>query len=768
MMRSAKIASLWLILLAFVRLAHADGLLQKRSDGQFLRLSRTLVEVEVFDQIALTTVVHEFINFEDVDSLDVLYLFPLPANAAVTGLAVWRDSLYAEFSLAAADSGGGNQDLPGGDENPELLDYLRPNPLVVPMVLTTDTVRVRLSYAELLPFDFGAIQYRYPANSGSFDTGALDAFAILMRFSTQRTIMAIETPGFASGVDIHGPFSATIGYDAANFSAAGDFIVDYQLAQEEVGLFTLTYNDPADTTEAAGFFVSLLEPGNIQPDEILNKHFTFVLDRSGSMGGGKILQARAAARYSVEHLNANDFFNIIDFATNVRQFRNEAVPATPANIADAVAYIEQIQATGSTNINDALLAGLSQTLASEVNQIIFLTDGHATTGVTSTTQILANIRAANVHDASIFVFGVGNSVARDLLQAMADENHGVATFIAEGEPIDEVIVNFFARVSNPVLVDVSLDFGALEVFDVYPVALPDMFAGFQQVIAGRYAGPGAFDITLNGSVANADTALIYHDVVFADSSTDNVFIPKVWAKKKIDHLYARWLKEGEPEELKQEIIALSLKYGVLSPFTEFDKPDDPVTHVDGVLFTSAQAEVEGAAAEQAGVLLTWTLAGDLEAVAAVEIFRHGDSGFERLASLSGGATFYKDAEADPAQARRYRIDLVLIDGARVSRQVDYAPQLVEQFALAQNYPNPFNPETRIVFSLAADARVRLRVYNVLGEVIVELVDESLPAGRHEITWNGRDTRRRPVASGVYFYQIEAGTFKATRRMLLAR
>src|SRR3990172_9397700 len=153
---------------------------------------------------------------------------------------------------------------------------------------------------------------------------------------------------FSSGIDIIDAFSATVGYDQARLIATRDFVLDYKLAQEEVGLFTLTYRDPADTTETAGFFLALLEPGSVQPGEIISKHFTFVFDRSGSMGGGKIVQAKDAAHYCIEHLNANDFFNIIDFSSDVRQYKNEPVKATPANIAEAVNYVNNISANGGT------------------------------------------------------------------------------------------------------------------------------------------------------------------------------------------------------------------------------------------------------------------------------------------------------------------------------------------------------------------------------------------------------------------------------------
>lgn len=92
----------------------------------------------------------------------------------------------------------------------------------------------------------------------------------------------------------------------------------------------------------------------------------------------------------------------------------------------------------------------------------------------------------------------------------------------------------------------------------------------------------------------------------------------------------------------------------------------------------------------------------------------------------------------------------------------------QAFALNPNYPNPFNPRTTIPFNLAEPSRVTLRVFNLLGQEVTTLVDETRPAGRYEIFWEGRDRYGRPVASGVYVIRMRAGDFAASRKLLLMR
>mgnify|MGYP003322819214 FL=1 len=101
-------------------------------------------------------------------------------------------------------------------------------------------------------------------------------------------------------------------------------------------------------------------------------------------------------------------------------------------------------------------------------------------------------------------------------------------------------------------------------------------------------------------------------------------------------------------------------------------------------------------------------------------------------------------------------------------QVRRLGALPQAYSLAQNFPNPFNPSTTIRYNLKEAGAVTLRIYDVMGQRVRELVNAPQSAGRYQLTWDGRDQRGTPVANGVYFYELRAGEFRALRKMVLMK
>ncbi|MAG20541.1 MAG: hypothetical protein CMF77_00005 [Candidatus Marinimicrobia bacterium] len=107
-----------------------------------------------------------------------------------------------------------------------------------------------------------------------------------------------------------------------------------------------------------------------------------------------------------------------------------------------------------------------------------------------------------------------------------------------------------------------------------------------------------------------------------------------------------------------------------------------------------------------------------------------------------------------------------IDGSQLN--INESELIPESFALHANYPNPFNPTTTISYDLPEQAQVTLGIYDLLGKQIKTLVNQSQDAGNRTAVWDGTDDLGRQVSAGVYLYQIEAGDFTQTRKMVLLK
>jgi Ca-activated chloride channel family protein len=275
--------------------------------------------------------------------------------------------------------------------------------------------------------------------------------------------------------------------------------------------------------------------------------------------------------------------------------------------------------------------------------LLFLTDGLPTEGITDSQSILANVADAAPDGLSLFAFGVGYDVDTVLLDSLAQEHHGATTYVTPGESIDEAVSGFYARVSAPVLTDLELDLGNVEAFDLYPAALPDLFAGGQLVVVGRYRQPGEGTIRLSGSAEGRPRTFSYPDQTFRASSGPD-FLPRLWATRKIGALLNEIRLNGPEEEVIEQIVRLSIRYGIVTPYTSY-------------LVT--EPEALGANA------LEGIVADEFQRMLAAPTQVSGEAAVEQSAAASGfgGADV---AVAPPSDAA----DIVRIAGSRAFRLVD--------------------------------------------------------------------------------------------------
>jgi Ca-activated chloride channel family protein len=304
-------------------------------------------------------------------------------------------------------------------------------------------------------------------------------------------------------------------------------------------------------------------------EKVLNKNLIFVLDSSGSMRGKKIQQAREAVRFIIDHLDEKDHFSIIDFDDGVSLFADEIVAASAKNREKAHQFIESIEDSGGTNINEALLRALRMMPSGErPNYILFLTDGLPTVGITQTAEILKNVSQANTAKSRLIVFGVGYDVNTELLDKLTAENRGASVYVSETEDLEIAVSSTYEKISSPLLSDLSLIFSGIEIYHAYPQTLPDLFKGSQLILLGKYRSSGPATVVLKGKVGKTDRTFSLEKQKLVQDEAYS-FLPRLWAARRIGYLLEQIRLHGEEKELADEVRSLGLKYGIVTPYTSF-------------------------------------------------------------------------------------------------------------------------------------------------------------------------------------------------------
>lgn len=571
------------------QLSRANGLcIANAETGVYLTLVSTHTEVIVNDQIATVKTVQTYRNQLGY-STAIKFGFPMSGTGSATGLR-WQyggNWYAADFSPVPQDTtlpGGGG----GGTIEEDIRQYLGANPLYFDLtgeVAPDSLITIELTYVDLLPYEFNIVSFAFPGNYTAFQTDPLELQHLFFELHSQRTIDQLSSASHPNAALDLSPHLATLLIELSNQPANQDFDIRYQLNADELGLFSFsTYL--ADSvalcdTHGQGFFAFIVEPDPSENTEVIQKVFTLIIDRSGSMSGDKMVQARNAATFIVENLNPGDYFNVIDFDDIITSFQPDHVPFTPSSMQQALTYINGLYARGATNISGAFTVAIQDfqnNNTDQANIILFFTDGQATAGITNTQGIVNHVQQQiiinEVQDLSIFNFGIGeSSVNKQLLTLLAEENNGFAEFL-ENDELEAVISRFYLTVRNPVLLNTSMSFDPPIIVETYPRNLPNLYKGQQLIVTGRYSQPGNVTVHFSGEAFGQPVSYEY-PLQLADTSVAGLqFLPRLWSKKKIGDLYGDFLSASpgsvEAEALEEQIVGLSVCYGVISPFTSFE------------------------------------------------------------------------------------------------------------------------------------------------------------------------------------------------------
>ncbi len=524
------------------------------------------VNVNIQDQLCTTKVDQIFHNDSGVDR-EGMYIFPMPEGSAITKFSMYAGEQEILGNILDKDEARNiYESIVRQRKDPAILEYIGRNTFrarVYPIPANGDK-RIRLSYAEVVKKTGNVCRYVYPLSTERFSARPLEDCSVTIKISASRPITSVYSPTHQVVVDRTSDREATVTWSAKNSVPDTDLELYYSVSNDDVGIDMVAHKQPGEP----GYYMLLASPRvEVAKAKVQPKNVAFVLDRTGSMAGEKIDQAKQALSFCLNSLKPQDSFNVITFNENPDLLFKTLQKLSSESRKKALDTVNELDASGGTNINDALISARKQFagVESSNNYVIFITDGQPTAGNTDPQVILTNAKNPK---ARMFVFGVGYDVNTHLLDKLSEQNRGSSDYVRPKESIEAKISGFFAKVSDPLLSDVTLEIQGLKTSDRYPnTDLPDIFTGTQLIVLGRYQGSGEVKVILRGTAGDQKKSFVL-TTRLPDSGEEHQFIAQLWASRKIGYLLDE-IRLHSNQELIDEVVRLSKKYGIPTEYTSF-------------------------------------------------------------------------------------------------------------------------------------------------------------------------------------------------------
>ncbi len=580
-----------------------------------LPLKHTDVKGKVCGYIATVEVVQQFQN-PFGEKIEAVYVFPLPQNAAVNEFimvigerrirGIIRERQEAEQIYQEARRQG---------YVASLLTQERPNIFTqkVANIEPGKQIDVHIKYFSTLAYADGWYEFTFPMVVGPrFNPpGSTDGVGAVGRgragLSGQATEVQYLRPNERSGHDIALAVDLDAGVRIEEIACSShaikksrdgsekvhvqlspldnipnkDFVLRFKVAGDTIKSALVTHRDergpsntrgagvpPAirgqDALDTGGFFTLMLyPPADLRHVQRAPMEMVFVLDCSGSMNGRPLAKSKEAVQRALRTLGPDDTFQVVRFSVGASQLGRDPVPATPENVQRALAYVDALQSEGGTMMIEGIKAALDFPHdPRRLRLVSFMTDGY----IGNEVEILSEIHQ-RLGDARIFSFGIGSSVNRYLLDRMAKLGKGAVAYISLNDSGTEAVDRFYDCISHPALTDVRIDWGNMEVSEVYPRQIPDLFVGRPIILTGRFKGTTDTTIRVAGRVGQSERE-IRIPVELGGAAPTHPGIACVWARKRIEDLASQCTYDTNPD-LPGEIKQVALQYGLMSAYTAF-------------------------------------------------------------------------------------------------------------------------------------------------------------------------------------------------------
>jgi Ca-activated chloride channel homolog len=608
------------------------------------------VDVRLKEQVAKVQVSQSFVNTGS-RPMEVAFVFPLPYDGAVDQLTLLIDGKeFAAKLMPASEARHLYEEIVRKNRDPALLEWMGTGLFktsVFPVPPGAER-KVTLRYLQLCRKIEGLTDFLFPLSTAKYTSHPVESIKFQVSIDSPAEIKNVYSPTHSVEIKRPDDKHAVVTYKAENKVPTSDFRLFYDIGKGQVGANVLSYRH--DDKEE-GYFLLLASPEiKAAGDERPKKTVVFVVDRSGSMSGEKIEQAKGAAKFVLNNLREGDLFNVIAFDSEVESWKPELQKYNDESRKAALGFIEGIYAGGSTNIDGALKAAfapLNETGRPTI--VLFLTDGLPTVGEQNEAKIIANSKQYNKVNARVFAFGVGYDLNSRLLDKLAREGFGESEFVRPNENIEDRVSALYKRISAPVLSDLSIkwDVEGISSSDghpvnrVYPKDVHTLSAGEQLVIVGRYKKPGDAKVVIKGKIGDKEQKFDFPAKLVEKSNDEGMaFIEKLWAVRRIGEILDELDLKGKNEELVKELVTLSQRHGVLTPYTSFMADENSPHHDVAEVYREADRRLDSLSLTEGAI--------GVEQRATKDVLRSASTPAEGYGAIEGRGVFKSSSGGEKA------------------------------------------------------------------------------------------------------------------------
>lgn len=548
--------------------AEAAGLLI--ADGGFggrLEIIEHDVDVTINNGIAVTEVTQVFLNKEN-RQVEALYTFPVPKGASVSNFSMWINGremvgevVEKERAREIYNSYKQKRQDPGLLEQK---DYKTFEMRIFPIAPKAEQ-RIQVTYYQELDFDHDWATYVYPlaTTTNEVDNRVNGRFSVSSHIKSAIPIVEVKSPSHTNGFVIvnHNGHYHEASMENRDGDLARDVVLSFHVSRPVTGLDLIT----SKTGDEDGYFALTLTAGKELEKMQTGADYVFILDISGSMASeGKLSTSINSIEAFIKNLSPDDRFEVVTFNKRPYTLFNSLNSADQASIDQAVSFLTTQEARGGTSLQPAIATAYKYGTADRTLNTVILSDGMTEQEERRVLMDMIKSRPAYIR---VFCIGVGNEINRSLLRQIAEDAGGLAAFLSQQDDFERQAKAFRRKLMHPAAVNLAIAISDVEVYDLEPKKLPNLYHGMPVRLYGRYKGNGNGRIQVNAEV-NGRKISTRAALDFPEVNRDNPEIERMWAWHKMERL-KRLHEMNSDLSLVDQIVQLGEGYSITSEFTSF-------------------------------------------------------------------------------------------------------------------------------------------------------------------------------------------------------